>query len=310
MSDFLTRLAGRALGLAPLVQPVTTPRYAPERDTPFGEESEVPGRSGPRSPAPPSSSPTTRASLVRDDHHVEASRPEREPDTPATGGAPEEGDTASDSGATGSRDGRGSEQPLMGAAAEGPRPSPTDGPDPAPGRPPARPRPPSTREGHGAPPVPGIRPAATPPTPSAPESSREQVKPGEAPSAAIRHEPEVRREGSRSVTRVAYDGRGLSNGAEKRGRSMERPSDAYAANERAGAPPIRGRREQPESVSHAAGESTSVSTRTEESTIRVSIGRIDVRAVSPPASPPRRTKQPAPKMSLDDYLRARSGGTL
>lgn len=50
----------------------------------------------------------------------------------------------------------------------------------------------------------------------------------------------------------------------------------------------------------------------EAPSIRVTIGRIDVRAVLPPAPPvppaPRPRPQSAAKMSLDDYLRARRGG--
>jgi len=42
-------------------------------------------------------------------------------------------------------------------------------------------------------------------------------------------------------------------------------------------------------------------------TIEVTIGRIEVRAVTPPAPPPRQRREP-PRMSLDDYLRARDGG--
>lgn len=46
-------------------------------------------------------------------------------------------------------------------------------------------------------------------------------------------------------------------------------------------------------------------------TIEVTIGRIEVRALTPPAPPPQpspRQRQEPPKMSLDDYLRAHSGG--
>ena len=44
-------------------------------------------------------------------------------------------------------------------------------------------------------------------------------------------------------------------------------------------------------------------------TIEVTIGRIEVRAVTPPAPPQQqRVRQSPPKMSLDDYLRANSGG--
>lgn len=46
-----------------------------------------------------------------------------------------------------------------------------------------------------------------------------------------------------------------------------------------------------------------------EPTIRVSIGRIEVRAVQPPAiQPAQPISPPAPKLSLDDYLRRRNGG--
>jgi hypothetical protein len=42
--------------------------------------------------------------------------------------------------------------------------------------------------------------------------------------------------------------------------------------------------------------------------IRVTIGRIDVRAVLPPAQPPRRTTSTRPKLTLDEYLKQRNGG--
>ncbi len=45
----------------------------------------------------------------------------------------------------------------------------------------------------------------------------------------------------------------------------------------------------------------------EAPTIRVSIGRIEVRAVSPPPPPRRKTARPAPTMSLDDYLKQYRG---
>jgi len=44
-------------------------------------------------------------------------------------------------------------------------------------------------------------------------------------------------------------------------------------------------------------------------TIKVNIGRIEVRAVTPPPVPaPRQKKQPQSSLSLDEYLRQRSGG--
>jgi hypothetical protein len=43
--------------------------------------------------------------------------------------------------------------------------------------------------------------------------------------------------------------------------------------------------------------------------IHVSIGRIEVRAAESPTAPPRRTRAFAPKLSLDDYLASRTGGS-
>jgi hypothetical protein len=50
---------------------------------------------------------------------------------------------------------------------------------------------------------------------------------------------------------------------------------------------------------------------TEPPVIKVTIGRIEVRAVTPPAPiPQQRVKQPSPVLSLDEYLRLRNGGEL
>jgi hypothetical protein len=43
--------------------------------------------------------------------------------------------------------------------------------------------------------------------------------------------------------------------------------------------------------------------------VRVTIGRIEVRAVTPPAPPPRQAvRPPVPKLTLDDYLKSRNEG--
>lgn len=60
-----------------------------------------------------------------------------------------------------------------------------------------------------------------------------------------------------------------------------------------------------EGVRSAAGELR----REAAPVIEVTIGRIEVRAVTPPAPPqPTRRRQEPPKMSLDDYLRSHGGG--
>lgn len=43
-------------------------------------------------------------------------------------------------------------------------------------------------------------------------------------------------------------------------------------------------------------------------TIRVSIGRIEVRAIAPPVQRPAPARRPGPALALDDYLKQRSGG--
>jgi hypothetical protein len=42
--------------------------------------------------------------------------------------------------------------------------------------------------------------------------------------------------------------------------------------------------------------------------IRVTIGRVEVRAIHPPAAAPKQAKPTRPKLSLDDYLRKRTRG--
>lgn len=48
----------------------------------------------------------------------------------------------------------------------------------------------------------------------------------------------------------------------------------------------------------------------EPAVIRVTIGRIEVRATTPPLPPAPRTRPPGPALTLDDYLKQRNGGQL
>jgi hypothetical protein len=54
-------------------------------------------------------------------------------------------------------------------------------------------------------------------------------------------------------------------------------------------------------------QSTTPETRENPPTIHVTIGRIEVKATPPTAAPKRRASA-SPTMSLDEYLRRRSGG--
>ncbi len=81
----------------------------------------------------------------------------------------------------------------------------------------------------------------------------------------------------------------------RRPSSPGRPSSRERPSARPLAPPVRGRRDErvPE-------------TPAEPPSIRVTIGRVEVRAVSPP--PPAEPPPPAkPRISLDDYLRSHRG---
>jgi hypothetical protein len=54
-------------------------------------------------------------------------------------------------------------------------------------------------------------------------------------------------------------------------------------------------------------EAAKVTSEASAPVIRVTIGRIDVRAVNAPAPPAQRATPPAPKLSLEEYLRSRGG---
>lgn len=70
---------------------------------------------------------------------------------------------------------------------------------------------------------------------------------------------------------------------------------------------------RPQTVSHAESDSRAAaavddaSGETTEPLIRVTIGRVDVRAITQSVPPARRTPAAVPKLSLEDYLRSRSG---
>lgn len=71
------------------------------------------------------------------------------------------------------------------------------------------------------------------------------------------------------------------------------------------APPLQ-RVTRAEDSNSRAGEASNTG-ETTAPIVRVTIGRVDVRAVKAPAPHPRRETPPAPKLSLEEYLRSRSG---
>ncbi|HEX8556919.1 MAG TPA: hypothetical protein VF668_02395 [Pyrinomonadaceae bacterium] len=81
---------------------------------------------------------------------------------------------------------------------------------------------------------------------------------------------------------------------------------AHAANAQA----VRSRRAAQEAARAAARDAQEAQAATAPPTIEVTIGRIEVRAVTPPAPapPPARARREPPRMSLDEYLRGHDGG--
>lgn len=63
-----------------------------------------------------------------------------------------------------------------------------------------------------------------------------------------------------------------------------------------------GRQAEPETT-HAASEEAMPTP-----TIKITIGRIEVRAIASPAQVQKRAETPAPRLTLADYLKQRGGG--
>jgi hypothetical protein len=61
------------------------------------------------------------------------------------------------------------------------------------------------------------------------------------------------------------------------------------------------------SASRVAGNSIATSPSDSQPVVEVTIGRVEVRAVTPPASPVRREAAPARRVSLDEYMKRRPG---
>ncbi len=311
MNDFLTRMARSALGLTPTAKVLAASRYVPGPEVAEQVvETEAPhAREEPSPPAP------RRAD-------VPAGRIDAIPAPPP----PPLPETASRPGATIAR----------AAAAVSPPPRPASAPietrEPARAAEPiaitAAPRPPE-RMGERATRPPRHDPidAVEVRAAAAPSPGRRAVAPGEplrgreaSEGPESRDDDTTRREASTSrhpeIAPAAVTTRPLAAepapvpaappqrtpssplvevSSRRRPSSPGRPSSRERPSARPLAPPVRGRRDErvPE-------------TPAEPPSIRVTIGRVEVRAVSPP--PPAEPPPPAkPRISLDDYLRSHRG---
>ena len=323
MSDFVTRLAERAMGTSPIVRPLIASMFAPEPASHLMEP-EVPERM-PRPQTPPDT-PT----LVPDQAELEDAELENEePDTSATpqSSAP---DAASP------------------APPEPSRHAPTSGQEDLDA--PATPGPPRRQRDAGeAGPLetgmesrqevrqnlsaPGSRPLRSG------ETLERAVVAERDPSRATEEAPRrLVPEGSTSDSFTAEDGPGRvmlgptlalaelarvtteapappSGADDPLNTGEETPAPEIIPTHRAaqGAAPVI----VPRIVRHQPGqrqessppESQVLAPEPPAPTIKVAIGRIEVRAVTPPAPAQRETPaRPGPLLSLDDYLEQRNGG--
>ena len=337
MADFVTRLAERTMGAAPIVRPVIAPKFAPEPDGlrtahTQGDEPDLTthrfGQAPPTSDAPV---PDHTAALQDDaDGTTPARRTEKGP-RPSVDPAPPERD--SDPGPTRrgaipdvtDRPQRGrlarTDPPDLDAGFERedlvdafrlvPEPARSaSGPQPARSGEPRFPRSPAVTEG---------RPQGSPRP-----VTEDRPSPEDGSGTLHRVEPVAKRppkpEGPPSGPSTTEDGPG-EQATPRSTASLAEPGPAAAS--------------PPEAANAPEGASAGLSVvvprtipegleRRQERgprggrppeppapTIRVSIGRIEVRANTPPPAPsPRRERaaRPAPPPSLDDYLKQRGGG--
>jgi hypothetical protein len=320
MADFLTRLAERSQGESPAVQPLIAPRFTPTAHPPeqvdeapawseVQEEIRTPGsRSAPRSSNLAHQDETVTSPEDRGTVFPYAKEPSSEtpdfrsapphrgadaapaiaadyPDVPEIESKPgpsSRSTTAADPVPTTPANRRSPESvvPERGSPFDAqPRPRPAAEPAPvefeAPASPASHLASPHTQTGVASP-AKGVSGRAAPD--SAERLVEREVGPGRAPEPLARTQtvgPEV---GTASVV----------PGPPGPVRDTPQPADTGVRSER-------GLLEGPPA------------SREEPPPIRVNIGRIEVRAVTPPPAPPRRDPSPA-KLSLDDYLRQRSGG--
>lgn len=348
MADFLSRLAERTLGTAPVVRPVIAPKFAPDPEG-LRTDSIAGGEPSLEEPAPrthhqirqaPQASaapvPDRTAAAQEDDADgthparrteggphptVEPVSPERDSKPGPTRSGPISDATdrrqrgrfaqtdPSDVGPGFGRSDHANASPLVpepARSASGPRPTRLGEP--------RSPRPRVVTEGR---PRGSSRPVA------------EDRQPAETGPGTLHHaETTSARRGAPEATQRPEPGGPPSDPSVAKGGPGEQATSladsgpaAAPSPEAVGAPEgvpaalsLVVPRTTPEGIEHR-GERGPAGTRLQEPeppapTIRVSIGRVEVRAItSPPAPSPRREKaRPAASPSLDDYLKQRGGG--
>lgn len=322
MADFFARLAERTLGVAPIVQPLVAPRFAPEPSAypPLERPVGVPVSPGVSNETQdPLSRGATRAG------NTTAGRPEDEAKTEPEIGSDLDRigpDLPQESTDSRPRSHRTAEPDLTPSEADTSSSPGTS----APGSPPNKPR---------------SSPSSYPVSPDTPSMTPENRRrsPSTAPrsrqTSDTRHElrplaePDPTESGDPTDVSRPAESVPVRTVLPPTGHLAERTSSSEIAPEpvaRASSPGI----ETPSVTSAPTDRDrrapqtvlSGVSIRPEGGlrerhpasfpeaqppTIRVNIGRIEVRAVTPPPAPPRRQVELPARLSLDDYLKQRSG---
>ena len=382
MADFLTSLAEKTLGLTPVVQPLISPRFAPEpafddvlpeeetirheeRPEDRGPDHSLRRRAAPRSDPRDVSPPHTdgeRASLAGPEEYSE-----EEAASPETAGSPPARDSReSPASGTPDRVNRTNARPAPATRGRAePRQSMDDtsharrGPDePArAGEPPPTSRELAASRSETSVPVP---PEAADDRPAAPDvvpgGERSAESPAEStslgqegtddersglpePAASAPREDPPDEEEPRSLVSPAIEGgrgdyladapAGISRAGERRSEARVLRESGVAAQDgtpdsppsqrtaEADAPlvPLRGEpaasaraRSRREEFYPGRLETDGIAASQEAPIVRVSIGRVEVRATfSQPDPRPREPSLPQPRLSLEEYLRSRNG---
>ena len=303
MAYFLTRLAERVLGVAPVVQPVTPPMFAPEpagHSTGLEWDSEATTSPGdpdrPRAPSARETPPARDAPAGRPADAAMAQQEDQSGDalSSATPGSPR-GTPESRSGASHLSESGSSERGAMTGKEDQRGPSRTTARHPQ--TPPESP--------HHAEPGPTRRGLPLGP-PSAEDESEEAVfRPLRTLLDLVQGEtvPPLPSPGAQATLDTSED-----TPASKATLDRPEPPDAP--------PPVAPRMVRPQLdgsyLERGPQEPRVAAPESTAPAIRVTIGRIEVRAITPPPPipPAQRTTpaRPGPALSLDDYLKQHNGG--
>jgi len=327
MSDFLTRLAERTLGLTQQVRPLNAPRYAPDTGmAPYGApptELEAPERVTGDARPPVSSHHSSLEATTTAEDPVQRRGGALDPveNERASGVAEEVAAVSPDPTSDVSLDMRSVGAPPLGVDTLPPDVrEPTLSSTTQERRIPQMPDsvrpglPPSARKRLDA--SPGRRTEAEHDALSTSDARPMPSGPGDENRPVFtRRDPDEHSAGARDaerVQRIANVPDGERRRAPLLGRSMENGIHDESALERPIESPFARFSESSKSGGNAVPSPRTrediVEVSPSEPTVRVTIGRIDVRAVSPPAPPAqRRVEWPAPGLSLDAYLRSHGG---